>query len=118
MIGRTRRETRTRREKTPNDISICPLTIARRRLTSRREGFICPPGSCSRMIHGDTNCRAVANGGRLSREGEFGIGGCVELATRPVAFVVSSVGGGGIRQPLGHHGRLSQLLLQEMIPSG
>jgi hypothetical protein len=71
------------------------------------------------MIHGDTNCRAVANGGRLSREGKFGIGGFVELATRPVAVVVSSVGCGGIRQePLGHHGRLSQLLLEEMIPSG
>jgi hypothetical protein len=70
------------------------------------------------MIHGDTNCRAVANGGRLSREGEFGIGGFVEQATRPVAVVVSSVGGGRIRRPLGNPGRLSQSLLEDMIPSG
>ena len=68
------------------------------------------------MIHGDINGRAADTGGRLSREGEFGVGGCVELATRPVIIVVSSVVGGGIRQPLGHHGRLSQLFLVEMIP--
>jgi hypothetical protein len=67
------------------------------------------------MIHGDTDCRAMANGGRLSREGEFGVGGCVELATRPVAVVVSSVSGGGIRQPIGHPGGLPQLFFVEMI---
>jgi hypothetical protein len=117
--GRTRRETRMRRETTHSGISICPLTIAPRRLSSRREGLLRPPpGGSSRMIHGDTNCRAVANGGRLSREGEFGVGGFVELATRPVAVVVSSVGGGGIRQPIGHPGGLPQLFLVEMIPSG
>ena len=68
------------------------------------------------MIHGDINGRAADTGGRLSREGEFGVGGCVELATRPVIVVVSSVGGGGgIRQPLCHHGRLSQLFIVEII---
>jgi hypothetical protein len=83
--GRTGRVTgRTRQETTPNGINtnginICPLATAPRRLSSRRGGILQPTGGpaggSSRMTHGNTNGRAAANGGRLSREGKFGVGG-------------------------------------------
>ena len=107
--------------------SIC-LCRAPRRLSSRRGGFHRPPGGSSRMIHGNTNGRAATTGRRLSREGEFR---CVELATWPNCITVRARAMliililvrtfrayPSIRRHLCHHGRLPQLFLVAMIPSG
>ena len=107
--------------------SIC-LCHVPPRLLSRRGGFLQPPGGSSRMIHGNTNGRAATTGRRLSREGEFR---GVKLATPPNCITVRAHATllililvqafrayPCIRQPLCHHGRLSQLFLVALIPSG